>query len=93
MMALNAKLEAFAAFEDGVDIGATAHHLGHHEEGHRLQMRFAEKVLSVISVLTTNWSIFGHAPYSRGHAICNRGGALQCLRKGQGSPRPSLVSA
>ena len=50
-MALNEKLQALAAFEDAADIGATAQHLGHHEEGHSLQMRFAKDVLSVISVL------------------------------------------
>ena len=50
VMALNEKLQALAAFEDAADIGATAH-LGHHEEGHSLQMIFAKDVLSVISVL------------------------------------------
>ena len=44
-------LQALAAFEDAADIGVTAQHLGHHEEGHSLQMRFAKDVLSVISVL------------------------------------------
>ena len=50
-MALNGKLQAPAAFEDAADIGATAQHLGHQEEGHRLQMRFAKYVRSVISFL------------------------------------------
>ena len=50
VMALNEKLQALAAFEEAADIGATAQHLGHHEEGHSLQ-RFAKDVLSVISVL------------------------------------------
>ena len=87
MNELNEKLEAFVVFEDAVGIGATAQHLGHHEERHSLQMRSAEEVLSVTNVLTTKWSIFGHAPYSRGHAICNRGVTLQCIRKRQRSPR------
>ena len=51
MIAQHEKLQALAAFEDAADIGATAQHLGHHEEGHSLQMRFAKDVLSVISVL------------------------------------------
>ena len=51
VMALNEKLQALADFEDAADISATAQHLGHHEEGHSLQMRFAKDVLSVISVL------------------------------------------
>ena len=50
-MALNEKTQVLAAFEDAADIGANAQHLGHHEEGHSLQMRFAKDVLSVISVL------------------------------------------
>ena len=50
-MALNEKLQALAAFEDAADIGATAQHPGHHEEGHSLQMRFAKDVPSIISVL------------------------------------------
>ena len=36
VMALNEKLQALAAFEDAADIGATAQHLGHHEESHSL---------------------------------------------------------
>ena len=51
VMALNEKLQALAAFEDAADIGATAQHLVHNEEGHSLQMRFANDVLSVINVL------------------------------------------
>ena len=87
-----AKLQAVATFEDAADSGATAHHLGHHEEGHSLQMRFAKDVLSVRCsatekpVLTTQWSGFGHAPYSRGHAICNCADTLQCVQQRQGSP-------
>ena len=52
-MALNEKLPALAAFEDTADIGAIAQYIGHHEEGHSLQMRFAKDVFSVISVLQT----------------------------------------
>ena len=51
VMALNEKLQALAAFEDAADIGATAQHLCHHEEGHSLQMRFAKDDLLVFSVL------------------------------------------
>ena len=51
VMALHEKLQALAAFEDAADIGATAQHLGRHEDGHRLQMKIANDVLSVISVL------------------------------------------
>ena len=51
VMTLNEKLQALAAFEDAADIGATAQHLGDHEEGHSLQMKFVKFVLSVISVL------------------------------------------
>ena len=46
-MALNEKVQAFAAFADAADIGATAQHLGHFEEGHSLQIRFATIVVSV----------------------------------------------
>jgi len=51
VVALNGKFQALAAFEDAADIGATAQYLGHHEEAHRLQMKIANDVLSVISVL------------------------------------------
>ena len=39
-------------------LSAPAQHLGHHEEGHSLQMRFANEVLSVTekAFLTTKWS-------------------------------------
>ena len=50
-MALNERLQALAAFEDAADFGATAQHLGHREEGHSLQIRFANDILAVISVL------------------------------------------
>ena len=52
-MALIEKLQSLAAFED-VDIGASAQHLGHHEQGHNLQMRFAKAEFSVRSVHRTN---------------------------------------
>ena len=88
--ALNENLQTHAAFEDAADIGFTAQHRGHHEEGSSLQMGFADEVRSIISVLRTN-NLFlpqnGHAPYTKGHAICNHGGALQCIRMRQGSPR------
>lgn len=93
MMALNEKLQALAAFEDAADTGATAQHLGHREEDHSLQMTFANVVLSVFNVLRPKNPLlpqngpFRHAPCSRGHAICNRRGALQCIQKRQGSPR------
>ena len=51
VMALNAKLQAFTAFEDAADIGVTSPHVGHREQGNSLQMRIAKDVLSVISVL------------------------------------------
>ena len=60
VMALNEKLQALAAFEDAADIGATAQHLGHHEEGHSLQMRFAKDDLSVISVLRPRNPLLPH---------------------------------
>ena len=60
VMALNEKLQALAAFEDAADIGATAQHLGHHEEGHSLQMRFAKDVFSVISVLRPRNPLLPH---------------------------------
>ena len=60
LMALNGKLQALVAFEDAADIGATAHILGHTEEGHSLQMRFAKDVLSVISVLRPGKTLFYH---------------------------------
>ena len=63
VIALNDKLQALAAFKDAADISATAQHLGHHEDDHSLQMRFAKDVLSVIRVLRPNTaSLPQHGP-------------------------------
>ena len=90
------ELQALAAFEDAADIVATPRLHNTFVITKRViackwvspRMSYQLCVCSTIDnpLLTIKWSSFGHSPYSRGHAISNCRGALQCIRKRQWSP-------